>query len=80
MENKNKIAIYLSDEDSYKFKLFLENYETFSLLLEHAVFDQRNANVTLNFDSAGVLSLITRNDLLYKVRPIQPIPQKDKVK
>lgn len=64
----NKIAIYVLDADAAKFLLFQEHYDTFSLLLNKGVFNQKNAAVTLHFDHNGSLATIQRADVLYSSR------------
>lgn len=61
-------TIILSTEDAQKFKLFVEYYDMFSLLVSKNVFNQKSASVSLNFDHNGVLQTIHRNDILYSSR------------
>lgn len=57
--------IELSDIDIQKFKLFMQHYDMYSLLLEKGVFDQKSASISLHFDHNGVLKTIERKDFLY---------------
>ena len=61
-------TIILNNEEAQKFKLFVEYYGIFSLLLSKNVFNQKSASVSLNFDHNGVLQTIHRNDILYSSR------------
>lgn len=65
MEPMNEIKIMMTEEDARLFLLFQEHYPTFKLLVERGVFEQRNAAVTLHFDSVGTLQVIQRADSLY---------------
>lgn len=77
--NDKRAAIWLSDEESLKFKQFLEHYEVFSILMASGVFEMVNTNVTLNFDGEGALRTVTRNDVLYrKISTTEPIVEKVK--
>lgn len=63
-----EIAVYMPDEDAKKFLEFQKHYQIFSILLEKGVFNQKNASISLNFDSNGVLQTIQRADFLYAKR------------
>lgn len=65
MEPLNEISILMTEEDARLFILFQQHYSTFKLLTERGVFDQKNAAVTLHFDSVGTLQVIQRADSLY---------------
>lgn len=65
MDPTTDITIIMPEGDAKLFILFQEHYATFKLLVERGVFDQRNAAVTLHFDSAGTLQVIQRADSLY---------------
>lgn len=62
---KIEVAVYIPDEDAKKFLLFQEHYETFCLLLDRGVFQQKNAAISLHFDQNGTLQTIQRADFLY---------------
>ena len=61
----NEITILMTEEDAKLFVLFQEHYDTFKMLVERGVFDQKSAAVTLHFDSVGTLQVINRADTLY---------------
>ncbi len=63
-----KIPVYMPDEDAKKYILFLKHYDMFDLLLKKGVFEQRNASITLHFDSSGILQAINRSDILFSKR------------
>lgn len=67
-KNNMETTIILSLEDAQKFKLFVEYYDVFSLLVAKQVFEQKSASVSLNFDHNGILQTIHRNDILYSAR------------
>ncbi len=64
----NQITIFLTDDQAKKFVEFQKNYETFRILQERGVFNIRNGNAVLHFDSFGVLQTIERGDILYARR------------
>lgn len=76
MDNTEKIqvAVYIPDSQVAKWALFNRYYEHFSLLLEHDIFNQKNASIILNFDSEGVLRTIRREDVLFN-RQAKSYPQ-----
>lgn len=57
--------INLSDEDAEKFMQFMKHYDTFVVMLNAGVFDQKKATIALNFDHKGNLKSIQRADFLY---------------
>ncbi len=59
------VTIIMTEEDAKLFLAFQEHYKTFKLLMEKGVFSQKNAAVTMHFDSVGTLQLIQRADSLY---------------
>ncbi len=61
-------TVYLSEEDAKKFIEWQKHYDTFQLLLDRGVFDVKNGNVVLHFDSVGTLQTIERGDILYARR------------
>jgi len=61
----NEITILLPEAEAKKWLLFQEYYSTFALLVDKGVFGQKNASISLNFDSHGTLQTIQRNDFLY---------------
>lgn len=60
------VTLQLSPQDALLFRSYMENKDTFDLLVKAGVFTIRNGNVTLNFDADGTLTEIKRNDLLFK--------------
>jgi hypothetical protein len=67
-KNPIKIPIYAPDDEAKKFILFKQYFETFSILLEKGVFEQKSAAITLHFDHLGVLQSVRRADSLYEKR------------
>lgn len=61
----SEVTILLPKKEAELFIMFQENFDTFKLLLDKGVFNQRNAAVTLHFDNVGTLQLIQRADSLY---------------
>lgn len=59
------VTIIMSEGDAKLFLAFQANYELFKLLVDRGVFDQKNAAITMHFDSVGTLQLIQRADNLY---------------
>lgn len=65
------IKIELTTPEAIMFRLFQnehDDYQLFLLLKEQGVFSQKNASVTLNFDSKGELQNIQRQDFMYSKR------------
>ena len=60
-----EVTILLPENEAKKWLLFQEYYDTFNLLVEKKVFEQKNSAVTLHFDSNGTLQVIQRADYLY---------------
>lgn len=61
-------AIFLTPIDAELFIKFQKHHEMFKLLVEHGVFDNKNANIMLNFDKEGNIGSIERHDILYSAR------------
>lgn len=61
------IPVFIPDADAKKFLVFQEHYDLFTLMLEKGVFKQKNAAITLNFDSNGTLQTIQRSDFMYSL-------------
>lgn len=61
----NNIALFVPDEEAKKFLLFQQYYQPISVLIEHDVFMQKNAEIALHFDSNGILQTVQRRDSLY---------------
>lgn len=61
----NEVIILLSEIEAKKWMMFQKHYDTFMLLIEKGVFDQRNGSVALHFDNVGTLQTIQRADVLY---------------
>lgn len=64
----NEVTVFLTPIDAALFLKFQKHHELFKLLVEQGVFDQKNANVMLNFDNDGNLGSIERHDILYSAR------------
>lgn len=58
-------SILLSDVDVIKFKLFMQHYDLFTILLDSNALNQSSASITLNYDHTGTLQNIKREDVLY---------------
>lgn len=65
---KNRVTVYLLDNEASKWILFQQHFETFNLLLEKKVFEQKSACIMLHFDHLGSLQKIQREDSLYDKR------------
>lgn len=64
MEN-NEVTVILTESDAIQFRNFQKYYEMFLLMVTKGVFDQKNAAVTLHFDSKGILQTIQHAGFLY---------------
>lgn len=64
----NEITVFLKEDQAKNFIAFQENYDNFVILVEHKVFKQKGAAITLNFDKYGVIRSINRQDNLYDHR------------
>ncbi len=53
--------IYLNEEDSKKFLLFMENYEVFNRIIESGCLQIRAGSCIIHFDSQGTVRLIEKN-------------------
>lgn len=62
------VPVYMTAIDVELFKKFQKHHKLFKLLVERGVFDQKNANIMLNFDANGTLASIERHDFLYSSR------------
>lgn len=68
-ETMNKTTtIFLTPIDAELFLKFQKHHEMFKLLVESGVFDNKNANIMLNFDKDGNIGSIERHDILYSLR------------
>jgi len=68
-EIQNKTTtIFLTPIDAELFIKFQKHHELFELLLENGVFENKNANIMLNFDADGNIGSIERHDFLYSAR------------
>lgn len=61
-------TIFLAPLEAELFIKFQKHHELFKLLVEQGVFDQKNANIMLNFDKDGNIGSIERHDILYSTR------------
>lgn len=61
----DNVAIFVPDAEATKFLLFQQYYQPISVLIDHGVFMQKNAEIALHFDSNGILQTIQRRDSLY---------------
>ena len=68
MNDITKIAVYIPDEEAKQFLLFQQYFVPFTILVDHHVFEQKNATVLLDFDKYGTIGSIRRNDFLYSAR------------
>lgn len=63
--NQAMVNVLLSEVDVIKFKLFMQHYDLFTILLDSKALNQSSASITLNYDHTGTLQTIKREDLLY---------------
>lgn len=68
MDKKIEVAVYMPDEEALQFLLFKKHYSKIAVLIKANVFEQKNATISLNFDSVGDLKSINRSDSLYSAR------------
>lgn len=54
MDNENKTAVYLTDEDARLFQIFLEYYEKIKKLINWGFFEIADDHATVHFDSEGM--------------------------
>lgn len=64
----NEVNIFLTPLDAELFKKFQKHHQLFKLLVEQGVFDNKNANIMINFDVNGEIGSIERHDILYSKR------------
>lgn len=62
------ITVFLTPIDAELFIKFQKHHELFKLLVDSTVFDNKNANIMLNFDNEGNIGSIERHDILYSQR------------
>lgn len=62
---ENEVTVYLNQDEAKKFILFQNYFDTFGILLDAKVFDQRATAITLNIDKQGHIRSIERKDMLY---------------
>lgn len=60
-----QVTVSISEIEAKRWALFMRYYDTFALLAEKGVLDQKNAAITLNFDKNGILQTVQREDFLY---------------
>lgn len=59
------IKVELTPEQAALFVLFQGNYDAFGFMVQQGVFDIRQGNATLNFDSEGRLKSIKKELFSY---------------
>ncbi len=60
------IILELIDEEALAFRLFREHQDSFVAMLKAGVFETKNGQIILNFNSEGVLTEIRDNVVRYK--------------
>lgn len=68
LTNNMEVTILLPEEEAKKWVLFQQYYDTFNLLVDNDVFEQKNGKVILHFDQNSTLQVIERADILYAKR------------
>lgn len=63
-----EVTIFLKPVEAELFVKFQKHHKLFALLVEKGVFDNKNANIMLNFDKNGDIGSIERHDILYSAR------------
>ena len=63
-----EITIFITPIEAELWLKFQKHHQLFKLLTETGVFDQKNANIMLNFDKDGNLGSVERHDFLYSRR------------
>ncbi len=66
----NEVTILLPENEAKKWILFQKYYDTFSILADQGILEQKNAAVTLHFDKNGILQTVQRADFLYSRRHV----------
>lgn len=64
----NETKIFLTPIEAELFVKFQKHHKLFKLLVEQGVFDNKNANIMLNFDAEGNIGSVERHDFLYTRR------------
>lgn len=62
-----KIAVYLPDAEVKQFMAFQQYFKPINTLIEARVFEEKDSTVLLDFDHAGVLVKVRRNDVLWRI-------------
>jgi hypothetical protein len=65
---QDQVTIFLTTPDAVLFREYQQFHSTFALLCKSGVFDMKNGNVTIHFDSNGTIQKIEQNKSLYDVR------------
>lgn len=66
--NMQEITLFITPIEAELWKKFQKHHELFKLLVEKGVFENKNANIMLNFDKDGNIGSIERHDFLYSAR------------
>ncbi len=64
----DEITVFLTTPEAILFREYQQFHETFQLLCQRGVFDMKNGNVIIHFDSQGNIAKIERHDSLYDIR------------
>lgn len=65
---EDQVTIFLTTPEAIQFRSFQQFHETFFLMVNSGVFDCKNGQITLHFDSNGVIQKIERKDSLFDNR------------
>ena len=65
---QDQVTIFLTTPEAVMFRDFQQFHATFALLCSSGVFDTKNGNVTIHFDSQGHIQKIEKNESLYDSR------------
>lgn len=60
------MLVELNERDAALFKLFMQHYEQFTLLVDNRVFDLRNGHAEIHFDPQGEIASIDLHAKVFK--------------
>lgn len=75
------VLLELSDQDAAAFKLFMQYYPQFALLVDNQVFDLRNGRAEIHFSPTGEIHAIDLHSKVFQAikLPSQPVAVVKKV-
>ncbi len=62
----NEIKIFLTPIDAEKYKMFLQHYDFFNLLIEQEAHSFKSGSIELHYNPQGVMTSITKHKMTYR--------------